>query len=136
MGATVPYKMRSADYADQVTRVATGHNMNLGFDSAIPGLRKAVLTITGMVDSVQNLIDLSFALRAGLFIRVALTYLASAGAGTGVVLGSDPVFLLPGCLILNAGWKPNAEQGQECSLQVETVLPFSSPGETPVTFTF
>lgn len=128
--------MRRAERKGQATRVATGHNMNLGFDSAIPGLRKSVIRISGLVDAVANLIDLNFALFEGLYIRMAMTYLASAGAGTGIVLSSDPVFLFPACLILDSTWSPDSEQGQPIDLEVETVLPYSTPGETAVAFTF
>jgi hypothetical protein len=136
VGSTVSYKMRGADAAGSATRVGTGHNMNRGADSAIPGLKKRVIRVRGMVDDTANLIDLNFALFEGLFIRMAATYLASAGAGTGLVLSSDPCFLFPGCLILGSTWSPDSEQGQPIDLEVETVLPYSTPGETPVSFTF
>lgn len=128
--------MRRMGKNGAVPRVAAGHNMNLGFDSAIPALRKTVLTIEALVDNILNLIDLPFALFEGLFIRCAATYLASAGAGTGIVLGSDPVYLFPGMLILESDWSPDSEQGQPITLKVETVLPYSTPGETAVAFTF
>lgn len=136
IGATVAYKMRRGEVNDQVPRVPTGHNTNLGFDSAIPGLRKAVIRLSGLVDDVANLVDLNFALFAGLYVRVACTYLASAGAATGVVLATDPVWLFPACLILSSTWTPDSEQSQPIDLEMETVLPFSSPGEAAVTFTF
>ena len=135
-GATVAYKMRRGEVKDASTRVAAGHNMNAGFDSAIPGLRKAVIRISGLIDGTANLVDLNFALFSGLFIRIAASYFAAAGAGTGVVVSSDPVWLFPGCLILDSTWSPDSEQGQPIDLEVETVLPYSSPGESAVSFTF
>ncbi len=136
VGTTVSYKMRKAVWKGAINPFRTGHNMNAGFDSAEAALRKATITLSNLVDSVQNLIDLSFALREGLKIRVALTYLASAGAGTGIVLGGDPNYLCPGCLILDGTWSPDAEAGQPFDLVCETIIPYSTPGETAVSFTF
>lgn len=136
VGSTVSFKMRKAVVKDSVTPFRTGHNMNAGFDSSEGALRKAIITFSNLVDSVQNLIDLNFALFPRLKIRIACTYLASAGAGNGVVLPTDPNWLMPGAMILDGTWSPDAEQGQPFDLQVETILPYSSPGESPVPFTF
>ena len=135
-GATVAYKMRRAEINDAVPRVPTGNNMSLGFDSAIKGLRKAMIRIEALVDDTANLVDLNFALFSGLYIRLAFSYNAAAGAGTGVVVSTDPVWLFPAALILSSTWSPDAEQAQPITLEVESYGAFSSPGETAVAFTF
>lgn len=135
-GATVTYKMRKAEIKDAVPRIPTGNNTSLGFDSAIKGLRKAMIRIEALVDDTANLVDLNFALFAGLYIRLAFSYFANAGAGDGVVSGTDPVWLFPAAMILDSTWSPDAEQGQPITLEVESYGPYSSPGETAVSFTF
>lgn len=139
-GATVSFKMSRMNLRDSVDRVSTGHNMNFGFKSAIGGLRGDTMTLHQAsydpVPTAPNLLDLPFAIFANLFMRAAFTPFASAGAGTGVVLVTDPVYLMPGILVMSSTWAPDAEAGQPFDVEAETVLPYSSPGETAVAFTF
>lgn len=149
VGVTFPFKMRKAERKGTAGPVRTGHNMNLGFDSAIRGLRKCIIRVEALesdgfpVGNTWNAIPTGlggtdscpFQLFEGLYIRIAMTPIAAALDGI-VLAGNPRCYLFPGALITGSDWSPDAEQGQPVSLEFETVIPYSTPGETLVPFTF